>query len=222
MIILRKSPIRHDVGGHYRQGKWVRTYVRGRGTGQHKTRKSVVVGNGPIIRKVEYFSYDSRDVTIGEERRRKEKFPYPMPEILKYHRHVPTDRLYHVTDRADEILESETIRPGWGGSLSLTASDRLSVISPERNPKDFRIALDFRKLQRDYPNLVPVYYSRIDEVPEDIEEFYRMRGIDLSDPQKFTKMVHHVKNFSHENEWSMFGTIENVSKYIVGIEERIG
>lgn len=41
----RKSPIRHPVTGHYREGKWVASFQRGKGTSPQKLRKAVVVGS---------------------------------------------------------------------------------------------------------------------------------------------------------------------------------
>lgn len=44
----RKSPVEHDVNGHTRGGKQVRSYRRGHGSHPQRSRQSVVVGGKPV------------------------------------------------------------------------------------------------------------------------------------------------------------------------------
>jgi len=213
----RKSPIRHMVRCHKRKGRYVRSYLRGKGTPPRKRGKVV---RGPRIKKVERFSFDKKHITLGEERRMRERFANPIPDILYYHQSIPTDKIYHLTNNLDDILKTNSLKPGKTGALSLTASDRVSCIQPFRYKK-YRIALDFKKLLKDYPNLVPVYYTYSDDISSEISEFYREKGINLKNPKHFNNAIAYVGNFAHECEWVLFKPIKNLSRYIVGIEKKI-
>lgn len=217
---MRKPPHIHTVKRHKRMGGWVESYERGTGMRRLKQRSRVVGGPVTIVHVGYEFSFPDPDspppVSVGLTEVEK--------SIVDTHSYVPRGRIYHVADRVDEILMSNELRPsevGDRGYLSLTTNPRLQTISPERVPKKYRIELDFDKLRKDYPQLVPVSYSWTGDIPDEAVEYYRRKG--FSDPTKFPEgifLINSRKHFRHECEWLTTKPIKNLRKYITRVELR--
>lgn len=54
----RKSPIRHEVSGYYRQGKFVESFTRGSGQNRQRSSRSKVVGGRDVRGPMEIHNYD--------------------------------------------------------------------------------------------------------------------------------------------------------------------
>lgn len=218
---MRKSPVRHTVKKHKREGNWIESFERGTGARRLKRKSRIVGGPVPPIVSVGYeFSFPDPDrpppMSVGLTEAEK--------NILNTHSHVPRGKIYHVTDRIDEVLQSNELRPSTvadRGYLSLTANPRFQTVSPERVAKDYRIELDFDRLKKDYPELVPVSYSWTGDIPDEAVEYYRGKGFDR--PTKYPQgifLINSSKHFRHESEWLIIKPIKNLSKYITRIESR--
>jgi len=144
-------------------------------------------------------------------------------KIVSTHSHPVSNKLYHFTDRLDEILNHNYLKPGeWGHYVNLTSNPELTII-PERDVRRYRIEFDFDKLKEDFGEwLAPVYYSYSYykwEMPEDILAYYRdEKGLDVNSSD-FQNYFAHYRDFRHESEWKSTVPITPLSDYIVGITD---
>ncbi len=212
--MTRRSPIRHKVRSHRRQGKSIKSYQRGSGS---LRRKPKVVRRTVPITYVDFeFSYPDPD--------RPEPISKSLTQeeltIVNTHYYPPRGgKIYHVTNRLNEILKSNELRPGAVGFVSLTTNPRVQVISPERVPKGARLELDFDTLKRDYPELVPVSYSWTGDMGEEAEAYYKSKGFE--EPTKYPQgsyLINSAKHFRNESEWLITKPIKNLRKYLVVVE----
>ncbi len=210
--MVRRSPYRHKVRSHRRQGKSVKSYQRGSGS---LRRKPKVVRRTALITYVDFeFSYPDRPEPISKSLTPEEL------AIVNTHYYPPRGgKIYHVTNRLNEILKSNELRPGAVGFVSLTTNPRVQVISPERTPKVARLELDFDALKQDYPELVPVSYSWTGDIGEETEAYYRSKGFE--EPTKYPQgsyLINSAKHFRNESEWLITEPIKNLRKYVVRVE----
>lgn len=214
--MTRKSPVRHKVKSHTRQGEKVKSYQRGSGLLRRKSK--VVRRTIPTIYVDFDFSYPDPD---RPEPISKSLTPEELTIVNTHYFPPRGGKIYHVTSRLNEILKSNQLRPGVVGFISLTTNPRVQVISPERVPKDARLELDFDALKRDYPELVPVSYSWTGDIGEEAEAYYKSKGFE--DPTGYpqgTYLINSAKHFRNESEWLITKPIKNLRKYLVGIEVR--
>ena len=187
----RKSPVRHRVKSHTREGKRVNSFSRGHGTKQ-----------------------------ILKNKTKKVKLRSGKQRILDSHKYPASDKLYHITNRLQEVLKNNELKGSklWG-SVSLTADSKIAKIIPDYGRRKHRIILDMKKLKRDYPTLVPKYYSFSSGMPDDVRRFYEKQGYKNPDKLPHFNTLMTSSNFSHESEWVLDRSVKNLDKYIIKIEE---
>lgn len=187
----RKSPIHHRVKSHNRKGRRVESFSRGHGAKQILVKKTKI----PKLRTARQRIFDS-------------------------HKYPTSNRLYHITNRLQQILEANEIKGSklWG-SVSLTADSKIAKIIPDYGRRKHRIILDMKKLKKDYPTLVPKYYSFSAGMPDDVKRFYEKQGYKNPDKLPHFNTLMTSSNFSHESEWVLDGSIKNLQKYIIRTEE---
>lgn len=217
----RRSPIKHRVKAHERNGRRVKSHTRGSG----KRRKPrVTLKRRTLVKKmpINYIDYDFSFPDTDRTRKPSALLTTVELKIVDTHHEPPEKSLYHITDKLSEILASNTlVTRGIDEALNLTANPRLRVISPGRVGKKYRIELNFKKLRKDYPDLVPRYYSYSGNMPDDIAAYYEEHS--YHNPMNYpnaTTVMGGARWFSNESEWLLKRPIKNLAKYIVRIEAK--
>ncbi len=191
----RKSPIRHRVKSHARDGKVVRQHQRGSGSAK---RKRVTVGKLPGTLRAEKF-------------------------VLSTHKIKPTNEIYRLVkdkEALDSILSQNLLRTTYDGKdyvVSFTANPLIRELFIYPWEYEYRLVFDFSHLKKERP-LIPVYYNGGISPPEEVQDYYTRLGIKDVEEYGDNVTIYKWAEYDFESEWVCYRNVPNIKKYLLRVE----
>ncbi len=192
----RRSPVRHKVRAHTREGSPVKSYNRGKGKRSQRPHKAV---------------------------KRRTNTSSPEEFILSTHKIKPTNEIYRLVkdkEALDRVLSQNLLRTSYNGKdyvVSFTANPSLRELFIYPWEYEYRLVLDFSRLRNKRP-LVPVYYNGEISPPEEVQDYYKKLGIEDVEEYGDNVTIYKWAEYDFESEWVSYRNILNLKKYLLRVE----